>query len=88
MAPDRVSTPEREDAPDARDERLHVALIIPLDKFASFSKWVASNIRIIKPSGWGGEVVVSVLPDLGEDLVNFDQYGPPPTLIIEEVVPK
>jgi len=63
--------------PDAHDDRLYIALVVPLSRYTSFSKWVEGNVRVVKPRGWGGEVVLTVLPDFGEDLVDLDQYERP-----------
>jgi hypothetical protein len=51
--------------------------VIPLRQWASFSKYVQGNIRVVKPADWDGEVIIHVLPDLGEDLVDFNQYESP-----------
>lgn len=88
VAPDGIGKAESVSIPDTSPERLYVALVVKLDHYERFSKWLEGHVRVVKPSGWGGEVVLCVLPDLGEDLVDFDQYGPPPTITLREGVPK
>jgi hypothetical protein len=77
VAPNGSSQPEGVGIPDASPERLFVALVVPLARYASFTKWVEGNVRIVKPRGWGGEVVLTVIPDFGEDLVDLDQFERP-----------
>lgn len=69
---------------------LHIALVIPLRNWESFAKYVQGNIRVIKPTGWEDvEVVIAVLPDLGEEFVDLDQYEIPTLdLTLLKAVPK
>lgn len=82
VAPNREHKAETPQPAVTHGDRLQIALIIPLAKYESFSKWAIGNIRIVKPEGWGGEVELHVLPDPGEDTVDFNQYGPPVTITL------
>lgn len=76
VAPDGRSTPEGE-GPAGADQAIHIALIIPLRNWMSFAKYIQGNVRVVKPAGFDNEVVIHVLPDLGEDMVDFSQYDSP-----------
>lgn len=56
---------------------LYIALVIPLRSWASFAKYIQGNVRVMKPKGMTTPVEIRVLPDLGDDLVDFDQYEAP-----------
>jgi hypothetical protein len=90
VAPDRVDPAEGERSPEPRGDLFHVALVIPLRNWESFSHYVQGNIRVIKPKGWEDvEVVISVLPDLGGEFVDMDQYDIPTLdLTLLKAVPK
>jgi hypothetical protein len=77
MAPDGDGEAGREVSFEPRPDVLKIALIIPLRNWVSFAKYIQGNVRVIKPVGWEGEVTIHVLPDLGEDMVDFDQFETP-----------
>jgi hypothetical protein len=85
VAPNGEREAESVGPAETHEQRLRIALIVPLAQYASFSRWVGKHVRVVKPQGWGGEVELCVLPDLGEDLVDFSQYGPPPTITFDKV---
>lgn len=77
VAPDRSSETEHEVSLSPSPDVLRVVLIIPLRQWVSFSKYIQGNVRVIKPKGFDGEITLHVLPDLGDDMVDFDQYETP-----------
>ena len=56
---------------------LYIALVIPLRQWVSFSKYISGNVRVIRPKGMTNPIELRVLPDLGEEFVDFDQYEAP-----------
>lgn len=76
LAPDGDGESEGQGPSETRPE-LFVALVIPLNKYVDFAKWVKKNVRILKPKGWEGEVTLTVLPDIGEEYLDLEQYEVP-----------
>lgn len=56
---------------------LYIALVVPLSRWVSFTRNLQPNIRVLKPKGYEGEIEIRVLPDLGDDFIDFDQYDAP-----------
>lgn len=77
VAPDRVSPSEGQLVAELPAETLVIALIVPLRNWVSFAKNLQPNIRVRKPKGYAGAVEIRVLPDLGDDLIDFDQFDTP-----------
>jgi hypothetical protein len=88
VAPNGERKAENQGPDAAHRERVRIALIIPVAQYASFSKFVTKHVRVIMPEWWGDGAELYVLPDLGEEFVDFDQYGKPPTITIPKSLPE
>jgi hypothetical protein len=81
VAPDGDGSTEGTDTPLAQPDVLKVALVVPLKHWAAAFRDIAKGVRIVKPSEWGGRVELYVLPDLGPEFVDFDQYETPEAIL-------
>lgn len=85
VASDGVGPTEGPGPAETHEDGVYVALIVPNPQFASFSKWVAGNIRVVGTNDV--DVHIIVLPEMDGD-VDFDQYRKPASLTIGKSVPR
>lgn len=86
VASDRSSTTQDIEPDEPRGELL-IALHIETEYWPKFALWVGTHIRVSQPIEEKRKARIIVVPDLGGD-VDFDQYGPPPTITIDRIAKK
>ena len=58
---------------------LEIALVVPLDKWAVAMESLPGTIRFLAPPGY--TVRLSILPDWGQEWMDFDQYESPEVIL-------